>query len=121
MRGRKRRRFSPVGDAGSPSGGARAFLASPGNESQEDEGSEMSDIEQSGRWRATARLSLAVVVTLVILVLFFVSLVGAPDQAGYPLGLVVAATGLPVAIILLVFWFARRQERIDERHGLYED
>jgi putative solute:sodium symporter small subunit len=81
----------------------------------------MSDIEQTGRWRATARLALAVVVTLVILVLFFVSLVEAPDQAGYPLGLVVAATGLPAAITLLVFWFARRQERIDRRHGLYED
>jgi putative solute:sodium symporter small subunit len=81
----------------------------------------MSDIEQTGRWRATARLALAVAVTLVILVLFFVSLVEAPDQAGYPLGLVIAATGIPVAITLLVFWFAGRQERIDQRHGLYED
>jgi putative solute:sodium symporter small subunit len=81
----------------------------------------MSDIEQTGRWRATARLALAVVVVLVILVLFFVSLVEAPDQAGYPLGLVVAVSGLPAAITLLVFWYARRQERIDRRHGLYED
>jgi putative solute:sodium symporter small subunit len=81
----------------------------------------MSDIEQTGRWRATARLALAVAVTLVIIVLFFVSLVEAPDQAGYPLGLVIATTGLPVAITLLVFWFAGRQERIDQRHGLYED
>jgi putative solute:sodium symporter small subunit len=81
----------------------------------------MSDIEQTGRWRATARLALAMVVTLVILVMFFVSLVEAPDQPGYPLGLVVAATGLPLAITLLVFWFAGRQERIDQRHGLYED
>lgn len=81
----------------------------------------MSDIEQSERWRATARLSLAVVVALVILVLFFMSLVGAPDQAGYPMGLVLAVTGLPTTLALLVFWFARRQERIDQRHGLYED
>lgn len=81
----------------------------------------MSDIERSERWRATARLSLAVVVALVILVLFFVSLVEAPDQAGYPLGLVLAVTGLPAALALLVFWFAGRQERIDQRHGLYED
>ena len=81
----------------------------------------MSDIEQTERWRDTARLTLAVVVALVIVVLFFVSLVEAPDRGGFPLGLVVAATGLPAAITLLVFWFARRQERIDQRHGLYED
>jgi putative solute:sodium symporter small subunit len=81
----------------------------------------MSDVEQTGRWRATARLALAVTVVLVIVVLFFVSLVGGPDRAGYPLGLAIAATGLPAATTLLVFWFARWQERIDQRHGLYED
>ena len=81
----------------------------------------MSDIDQTQRWRDTARLTLAVVVVLVIVVLIFASLVEAPDRTGYPLGLVVAVTGLPVAITLLVFWFTRRQERIDRRHGLYED
>lgn len=87
----------------------------------EDETSGMSDIRQTERWRDTARLSLAVVVMLVILVLFFISLVEAPGHAGYPLGLVAAAIGLPAAMALLIFWFARRQERIDQRHGLYED
>jgi putative solute:sodium symporter small subunit len=81
----------------------------------------MSDIGQTERWRATARLSLGVVVALVILALFFVSLVERPDRAGYPLGLVIAVTGMPATITLVVFWFARRQERIDRRHGLYED
>lgn len=81
----------------------------------------MSDIGQTERWRDTARLALAVVVVLVILVLFFISLVEAPDHTGYPLGLVVAVSGLPAALALLVFWFADRQERIDQRHGLYED
>ncbi len=80
----------------------------------------MSDIEQTGRWRETARLSLAVLVVAAILVLFFASLVELPEHAGYPLGLVVAASGLPAALALLVFWLARRQERIDRRHGLYE-
>jgi putative solute:sodium symporter small subunit len=57
---------------------------------------------------------------MVILVLFFVSLVEAPENAGYPLGLVIAVTGLPATLAVLVFWFARRQERLDQRHGLYE-
>jgi putative solute:sodium symporter small subunit len=81
----------------------------------------MSDVEETGRWRATARLALAVTVVLVILVLFLLSLVEGPDVAGYPLGLAIAVTGVPLATTLLVFWFAQRQERIDQRHGLYED
>lgn len=81
----------------------------------------MNDIGQAERWRETARLSLAVVVALVLIVLFFVSLVEEPGSDGFPIGLVAAVTGLPAAIALLVFWFAGRQERIDRRHGLYED
>ena len=81
----------------------------------------MSDVDQSQRWRQTARLTLAAVIALVILGLFFVSLVEPPEHAGFPVGLVVAATGLPAAVALLAFWFARRQESIDERHGLYEN
>jgi len=80
----------------------------------------VSDISRSERWRATARLTLAMVIAIVIVVLFFVSLVEPPERGGFPLGLVVAATGLPVGVALLVFWFARRQEAIDQRHGLYE-
>lgn len=81
----------------------------------------MSDIDQTERWRDTARLMLAVIVALVVAVLFFVSLVEAPGPGGYPIGLVAAVIGLPAAITLLVFWYTRRQERIDRRHGLYED
>lgn len=80
----------------------------------------MIDHGQTGRWRATATLSLAVVVAMVIVVLFFLSLVEGPERTGYPLGLAIAVTGLPLALALLVFWFARRQERIDRQHGLYE-
>jgi putative solute:sodium symporter small subunit len=86
-----------------------------------DEGGGMNDIDQTERWRDTARLALAVILALVIVILFFSSLVEATGQVGYPIGLVVAVTGLPAVITLLVFWFAGRQERIDRRHGLYED
>jgi putative solute:sodium symporter small subunit len=80
----------------------------------------MTDHGQGGRWRATARLSLAVVVVVAIVVFFFLSLAEDPGHTGYPLGLAVAVTGLPLALALLVFWFAGRQERIDRQHGLYE-
>jgi len=81
----------------------------------------MSETERNERWRSTARLSLAAVVLLVVLVLFFLSLVESPDESDYPLGLVVAACGLPIAGVLLIFWFSGRQERIDRQHGVFED
>jgi len=81
----------------------------------------MSDGNQGERWRGTARLTLAAVAGLAILALFFLSLVETPEYTGFPIGFVIAATGMPAAIALLVFWFARRQDTIDRRHGLYED
>ena len=80
----------------------------------------MIDRGRDERWGRTARLSAAVAAVLVILVLLFLALAGMTNGAGYPLGYVVAASGLPLAGVILVFWFARRQERIDERHGFYE-
>jgi putative solute:sodium symporter small subunit len=81
----------------------------------------MNEAERNERWRQTVRLSLAVVAAMVLLIVFFLTLVEAPDGSGYPLGYVVAVSGLPLAGVLLVFWFIRRQERIDQRHGFYED
>jgi len=81
----------------------------------------MNGTERNERWQGTLRLSLAAVILLVVFSFFFLTLVEAPDAGGYPLGLVVAASGLPLAGVLLVFWFAGRQERTDRRHGVYED
>ena len=81
----------------------------------------MSETRRDERWRDTTRLALAVVAALAVVVMFFVSLAAPPGTPGYPLGLVVAVIGLPLAGALLVFWFAARQERIDRHHGLYED
>ena len=81
----------------------------------------MSGTERNERWRSTARLSLAAIALLVLVVLFFLTLVETPDAGGYPLGFVLAASGLPLAGVLLIFWVGRRQERIDRQHGVYED
>ena len=81
----------------------------------------MSDFGETGWWRASGRLAAAAIGGAAIAALFFLSLVEAPDAEGYPLGLVVAASGLPVSLALIVFRFARGQERLDHRHGLYED
>lgn len=81
----------------------------------------MSGTERNERWRGTARLSLAAVALLAFLVVFFLSLVESPDKAGYPLGFVLTVSGLPLAGVLLVFWFSGRQEHVDRQHGVFED
>ncbi len=81
----------------------------------------MSDVNQAGRWRETRRLAAAVLVAGAILVLFLLSIVEAPASIGYPLGFVLAASGVPGLLTVVVFWFAERQEATDRRHGLFED
>lgn len=81
----------------------------------------MEDTGRNERWRATARLALVALAVLVAVILFFLSIVASPDAPGFPFGLVVAATGLPLAGVILLFWYATRQEGLDRRYGLYED
>ena len=41
--------------------------------------------------------------------------------AGFPLGFYMAAQGSLVVFVVLIFWFARRQNQIDEEFGVAED
>lgn len=40
---------------------------------------------------------------------------------GFPLGFYMAAQGSLIAFVIMLFWFARRQNAIDEEHGVAED
>ena len=40
---------------------------------------------------------------------------------GFPLGWYMAAQGSLIVFVVLVFWFARRQNQIDVRFGMAED
>jgi putative solute:sodium symporter small subunit len=40
---------------------------------------------------------------------------------GFPLGFYMAAQGSLIAFVVMLFWFARRQNAIDEEHGVAED
>jgi len=40
---------------------------------------------------------------------------------GFPLGFYMAAQGSLVAFVIMLFWFARKQNSIDEEHGVAED
>lgn len=40
---------------------------------------------------------------------------------GFPLGYYMAAQGSPIVFVVLIFWFAKRQDAFDRRHGVAED
>lgn len=40
---------------------------------------------------------------------------------GFPLGFYMAAQGSLIVFVVLIFWFANRQNAIDREHGVAED
>jgi putative solute:sodium symporter small subunit len=41
--------------------------------------------------------------------------------AGFPLGFYMAAQGSLIAFVVMLFWFARRQDQIDREFGVNEE
>ena len=74
-------------------------------------------------WEKTKGLML---ITLVIwfifgyLIFMFVSSLNSGSFLGYPLAYYMCAQGSIVAFVVLIFWFANRQEKIDEEFGFSE-
>ncbi len=52
---------------------------------------------------------------------FFVRSLNEIVIAGFPLGFYMAAQGSLIAFVVLIFWYAHRQNRIDEDYGVSED
>lgn len=52
---------------------------------------------------------------------FFVKSLNSIVILGFPLGFYMAAQGSLLAFVILVFWFAKRQNQIDEECGVSED
>lgn len=52
---------------------------------------------------------------------FFVSALNEITFIGFPLGYYMAAQGSLIVFVILVFWFANRQNKIDEEFGVAED
>ena len=75
-------------------------------------------------WRRTRALML---VTLAIwfffsfVIHFFVRSLNEIVFLGFPLGFYMAAQGSLIVFVVLIFWFAHKQNRIDEETGFAED
>jgi putative solute:sodium symporter small subunit len=52
---------------------------------------------------------------------FFVSALNNIVILGFPLGFYMAAQGSLIAFVIMLFWFARRQDSIDREFGFAED
>lgn len=55
------------------------------------------------------------------LIHFFVNSLNEIVILGFPLGFYMAAQGSLIIFVLMLFWFAARQDSIDRQHGMAED
>lgn len=85
----------------------------------------MIDDEQRPRyWRYTLILALgavAVIGACVFLLPFLVVDLNSGTFLSFPFGYYLAAQGVMIGLIVLVFWFATRQEITDQKFGAAED
>ncbi len=75
-------------------------------------------------WNATKRLMLVMLALWVFfgfIVHMFVNGLNSIVILGFPLGYYMAAQGSLIAFVIMLFIFARRQNAIDEEHGVAED
>jgi putative solute:sodium symporter small subunit len=75
-------------------------------------------------WRRTRSLmwlTLALWFFFSFVIHFFVVPLNQIVVFGFPLGFYMAAQGSLIAFVVLLFWFAHRQNKIDEECGVDED
>jgi putative solute:sodium symporter small subunit len=84
----------------------------------------MADTNEQAHWRRTTNLMF---VHLGIWIFFgyvihgFVYFLNKVTILGFPLGVYMAAQGSLIAFVVMLFVFAKQQDRIDREHGVAED
>lgn len=85
---------------------------------------EISPTASKAHWAKTRTLmwiTLTVWAIFSFLIHFFVTSLNGIVIMGFPLGFYMAAQGSLAVFVLLIFWFAWSQNRIDEEFGVAED
>ena len=75
-------------------------------------------------WADTQRLTYIVIglwLFFSFAIHFFVSALNKVVILGFPVGFYMAAQGSLIAFVIMLFWFASRQDKIDRRYGFAED
>jgi putative solute:sodium symporter small subunit len=73
------------------------------------------------RTRSLMLTMLALWVFFSFVIHLFVKPLNAIVIAGFPLGFYMAAQGSLIAFVVMLFWFAKRQDAIDRQFGVAED
>jgi putative solute:sodium symporter small subunit len=87
-------------------------------------GSTMAVNDRVGYWNKTRRLMfimLGLWVFFGYIIHMFVVQLNEIVILGFPLGFYMAAQGSLIAFVVMLFWFARKQNAIDEEYGVAED
>ena len=85
---------------------------------------QLSPEQRDAYWRKTSRLMWIIMVWWVFfsfVVHFFAVQLNTVVIAGFPLGFYMAAQGSLISYVVLCFWNASAQNRIDEEFGVAED
>ena len=80
--------------------------------------------DQTTHWRRTRSLmwvTLAIWFVFSFLVHWFADALNGASFLGFPLGFYMAAQGSLFVFVVLIFWFARTQDKIDRECGMAED
>jgi putative solute:sodium symporter small subunit len=83
----------------------------------------MSGTDESAWWSKTWNLMVTVLVIWAFfgfVIHLFVRSLNEIVIAGFPLGYYMAAQGSLIVFVVLIFWFARRQDAIDREAGVAE-
>lgn len=77
-----------------------------------------------GHWDATSRLMWIMLVLWAFfsfVIHFFVNPLNTIVIFGFPVGFWFAAQGSLIIFVIMLFWFASRQDAIDREHGVAEE
>ena len=80
--------------------------------------------DQTTHWQRTRSLmwvTLAIWFVFSFLVHWFADALNGATFLGFPLGFYMAAQGSLIVFVVLIFWFARTQDKIDRECGMAED
>jgi putative solute:sodium symporter small subunit len=105
-------------------GNSRAILLWNQSDSSESEWGEgiMAEGTEASRWRRTrvvAAMALAIGSLVSVIVVLLAPMLNAGSVLGIPSGLFGASLAAPGVVLLIIFWAAERQRRIDRAHGFF--
>jgi putative solute:sodium symporter small subunit len=84
----------------------------------------MSKQNTEAHWAKTSKLMIVMMVLWAFFSFFvhmFVVQLNGIKIAGFPLGFYMASQGSLIAFVIMLFWFAKAQNNIDQEFGMAED